>query len=222
MITKIHSVSVEGLEGMHVEVEVDISSGLPNFMIVGLGDAAIQESKERIRSAIKNSGFVFPPKRITVNLAPAHIRKKGASFDFPIAVGILDHILSFKKELLDKSLFVGELALDGQLRPVSSILPSVIFAKAHNLPYIFIPMDNLEETRCIPNLQLIPIAHLREVFDILQGDADITKKIVKTDNSLVFANKKTCPFDFGNILGQEQAKRALLISAAGGHNLIME
>jgi magnesium chelatase family protein len=150
MFSKVFSVSVNGLSGNKIDVELDVSNGMPAFNIVGLPDTAIQESKERVRSALKNSGFAFPSTRITVNLAPADIRKKGPSFDLPIAIGILCREHDFLEEYIEHSLFVGELALDGKLRSVSAILPSVIFAKEQGIKYMFLPMENLEEASLIP------------------------------------------------------------------------
>ena len=187
MTTKINSCAVDGLEGLAVEVETDISLGLPSFTIVGLGDTAIQESKERIRSAIKNSGFAFPAKRITINLAPADVRKKGVSFDLPIALGILGNLLSFDTQLIKNALFVGELALDGSIRPVSSILPAILFAKTQNIPYIFIPKDNLAESQFIPNITLIPISSLAQTLDILQKNITLDTLAIKTEKHVPFS-----------------------------------
>jgi len=150
MFSKVFSVSVNGLSGNKIAVELDVSNGMPAFNIVGLPDTAIQESKERVRSALKNSGFAFPSTRITVNLAPADIRKKGPSFDLPIAIGILCREHDFLEKYMKNSLFVGELALDGKLRSVNAILPSVIFAKEQGIQFVFLPRENLEEASLIP------------------------------------------------------------------------
>ncbi|MDD2566325.1 MAG: YifB family Mg chelatase-like AAA ATPase [Candidatus Gracilibacteria bacterium] len=222
MLTKINSVSINGLEGTLIEVEVDVANGMPMFNIVGLADTAIQESKERVRTAIKNSGYQFPGTRITVNLAPADIRKKGPSFDLAIAIGILGNSLTYLNEFLDKSIFLGELALDGKLRPISSILPSVIFAKEKNFEYIFVPEENSLEVSLIPGIKIIPVSNLNGIFKILCGDEnpeflkniDVSKYIEERINIE--------KIDFGQIIGQEQAKRALLIASAGGHNILME
>lgn len=160
MFSKVFSVSVNGLSGNTIDVEVDVASGLPIFNIVGLPDAAIQESRERVRSALKNSGFAFPSTRITVNLAPADVRKRGPSFDLPIAVAILCREYDFLPDILENSIFVGELALDGKLRSVSAILPSVIHAKEKGMKYVFLPMENLEEASLIPGVHLIGVSDL--------------------------------------------------------------
>lgn len=222
MFIKLHSISINWLEWTKIEVEVDVANGMPMFNIVGLADTAIQESKERVRTAIKNSWYSFPGTRITVNLAPADIRKKWPSFDLAIAIWIIANTYEFESEFLDKSIFLWELALDGKLRPINSILPSVIFAKENNYEYIFIPEENAKEASLIPDIKIIPIAHLNDIINILTkekepefiSNIDITKYLEeKSDIHLV---------DFSQIIWQDQAKRALLIAASGWHNLLME
>lgn len=215
MFSKVFSVSVNGLSGNRIDVELDVANGMPAFTIVGLPDAAIQESKERVRSALKNSGFAFPSTRITVNLAPADVRKKGPSFDLPIAIGILCKEHDFKEEYLQSGLFVGELALDGELRSVSAILPSVIFAKEQGVRYVFLPKENLEEASLIPGVHLVGIEKLSELVDILTGTSPLpthTPIEAKTYIERYGTMNKTTGFE--HIIGQEHAKRALAIAAA--------
>ncbi len=223
MFSKVFSVSVNGLSWNKIDVELDVSNGMPAFNIVGLPDAAIQESKERVRSALKNSGFAFPSTRITVNLAPADIRKKGPSFDLPIAIGILCREQDFLAEYMENSLFVGELALDGKLRSVNAILPSVIFAKEHGIKYMFLPQENLEEASLIPWVHLIGVTDLSSLIQILTG-SDPLPAHTPIDPKVYIEKYKTASkaTGFEHIIGQEHAKRALTIAAAGWHNILME
>lgn len=223
MFSKIFSVSINGLSWNKIDVELDVSNGMPAFNIVGLPDAAIQESKERVRSALKNSGFTFPATRITVNLAPADVRKKWPSFDLPIAIGILCKEHYFIEEYMENSLFVGELALDGKLRSVSAILPSVIFAKEQGISYVFLPQENLEEASLIPGVHLIGVDNLSSIVDILTGARPLPEHTPIDPKVFIEKYKssvKTTGFE--HIIGQEHAKRALTIAAAGGHNILME
>lgn len=223
MFSKVFSVSVNGLSGNKIDVELDVSNGLPAFNIVGLPDAAIQESKERVRSALKNSGFLFPSTRITVNLAPADIRKKGPSFDLPIAIGILCREQDFLEEYMENSLFVGELALDGKLRSVNAILPSVIFAKEHGIKYMFLPTENLEEASLIPGVHLVGVADLASLIDILSGSKPLPPHTPIDPKVYIEKCKSGVKITgFEHVIGQEHAKRALTIAAAGGHNILME
>lgn len=215
MFSKVFSVSVNGLSGSRIDVELDVSNGLPAFNIVGLPDTAIQESKERVRSALKNSGFAFPSTRITVNLAPADIRKKGPSFDLPIAIGILCREYDFSEEYIANSLFVGELALDGKLRSVSAILPSVIFAKEQGVKYVFLPMENLREASLIPGVHLVGVEDLASLVDMLSGTKPLPAYAPidpKTFAQECRSMRKSVGFE--HIVGQEHAKRALAIAAA--------
>ncbi|MDD2871836.1 MAG: YifB family Mg chelatase-like AAA ATPase [Candidatus Gracilibacteria bacterium] len=221
MITKVNSITVNGLDSHLVEVEVDINNGLPSFTIVGLPDQGVQESKERLRSAMKSSGNKLPMTRITVNLAPADIRKSGPSFDFPIAVGIMLNEGFIEDTFVSDSIFLGELSLDGRLRKVASVLPATIGAKEKGFKRIFIPKDNSLEASIVPGIDVIAVENLREVIDFLNSEKELLvlpeldfKKLGKDDIS----NN----FDFKYVLGQEHAKRALEISASGGHNIIMD
>ena len=218
MLAKINSIAVIGLNAEKVEVEVDLSPGLPAFNIVGLPDKAVEESKERVRSAIKNCGATFPQKRITVNLAPADIRKEGPSYDLPIAIGIL---LASEQILFDatKSLIVGELSLNGELRHTNGTLAMAIAARELGFEEIILPKINSKEAAIINNINIIGAVSLPELISHLRNEDQIQPvdfipfvEEESTDNKL----------DFSQIIGQEHAKRALEISAAGGHNVIMD
>ncbi|MDD3646101.1 MAG: YifB family Mg chelatase-like AAA ATPase [Candidatus Gracilibacteria bacterium] len=223
MISLVNSISVNGLASTVINIEVDINQGLPAFTIVGLPDQGVQESKERLRSAMKSSGAKLPVTRITVNLAPADIKKSGPSFDLPIAVGILlNEGYVEHSELVETSIFLGELSLDGSLRKVSGVLPSVIGAKERGFKRIFIPKDNSLEASIIPDIDVIAIESLKELIDILNKDKELTAQ-EKYDfkSSLAGEEIEHIKHDFKYIVGQEHAKRALEIAAAGGHNIIM-
>jgi magnesium chelatase family protein len=202
-----------------VEVEADISAGLPNFFIVGLPDTAIQEAKERIRSAVKNSQTTFPRTRVTVNLAPAHVRKIGSGFDLPIALAILvaDGQLTLRNPL---QLFIGELALDGMLRPIQGMISVALLAKELGFKELIVPTDNAEEAALIQGLRVFRASSLNEVQRALLGETELEEVPHKIPNAS--PTLATFPVDFASIRGQEQARRALEIAAAGGHNLLMQ
>ncbi len=221
MIAKIYSVVVSGLDGQLVEVEVDIHNGMPAFIIVGLPDAAIQESRERVRSAIKNSDLPFPRTKITVNLAPADIRKTGPSFDLPIALGIVAEEMSISQELLSETLVVGELALDGAVRPVPAILPTVIFAREKWYKRVIVPEENAIEAALIPDIDIIPAKNISDLIKVLSGEMPMIAQPASSIADIVNHSTEHV-IDFSQIVGQWMAKRALLIAAAGGHNIIME
>lgn len=218
MLSKVLSGALVGLDGVLVEVEVDIQGqGLPSFTIVGLPDKAVEESRERVRSALKNSGFDFPAKRITVNLAPADLPKEGPTYDLPIALGILLATEQLKAVISD-SFFTGELSLDGKLRHTNGILPQVLLAKDKNLKNIFVPSVNANEAAVIKGAKVIPVRSLIDLFYHLKGEKKILpKKFTKLKKSF-----DSFDFDMSEIQGQEQAKRAMEIAAAGGHNIILK
>ena len=188
---------------------------MPAFTIVGLPDAAIQESRERVRSAIKNSGYSFPRTKIIANLAPADIRKSGPSFDLPLAIGILlhDEAGSVQRNFLESSLFLGELSLDGNLRPVGSILPSIIHAKEQGYKRVFVAEKNAQEASLIPDVDIIACENLHTCVDILLTGEYTPHPY--TDQTTIIDSSKDAMIDFSDVIGQEHAKRALLISAAG-------
>lgn len=220
MLAKVHSLAVIGLNCEPIEVEVDISAGLGSFTVVGLGDTAVQEARERVRSAIRNSDVKFPVKRITVNLAPADIRKVGPSYDLPIAVGILLASAQIATEELEESLIIGELALNGKLRHVNGILSIVTYAKTKGYKKIFLPEVNAQEASLIEGVEIYAIKNLEELIRHLTGEnrvSPVKPFSIEEFNSV----EEEHPVDFKNIKGQEQAKRALEIAAAGSHNVLL-
>jgi len=221
MPAKVFSMAVLGLECALVEVEADITpTQLGNFIIVGLPDAAVQESRERIRSAMKNSGFKFPTKRVAVNLAPADIKKQGPAYDLPIALAIF---LAGQKKIelpedIQDTLFLGELALDGKVRPVTGVLPMVMSASELGIKKVYLPADNASEASVIEEVGVYPVNHLSELIKDILGQGRI---MPFKGTSLVYQENNDTEFDMAYIAGQEQVKRALEIAAAGGHNILM-
>lgn len=222
MISKVYCISVNWLDSTIIETEVDINKWMPSFTIVGLPDQWVQESKERLRSALKSSGAKLPTTKITVNLAPADIRKTWPSFDFPIAIWILLNEWYIKnEELVKESIFIWELSLNWDLRKVTSILPASIWAKEKGFKRIFLPKENAKEASIIPWIDIIAVENLEQAIDYLNQD----KKLIvekKLDFENIEEDKIETKYNFKYILWQSNAKRALEISASGGHNIIMD
>jgi magnesium chelatase family protein len=222
MISITRAITVNGLDTTVVDIEVDINNGLPAFTIVWLPDQWVQESKERLRSALKSSGAKLPPTRITVNLAPANIKKTGPSFDLWIAIWILlDQWYIKNNKLIKDSVFLWELSLDGSLRHIPSVLPATIWAKEKGFKRLFIPSANTKEASIIPDIEVIKIDNLTQLIDILNEDLPYTPEPV-LDLSSLREEKIDSWYDFSHVIGQSHAKRALEIAGAGWHNILME
>ena len=219
MISKILSSAVFGVDAYLVEVEVDIAFGFPQFSTVGLPEGAVKESKERVKAAVKNCGYDFPQKRITVNLAPADIKKEGSAFDLPIAIGILAATGVADTEKLGNYIILGELSLDGRVKAVRGVLPIAICARDSGLKGMIIPKENAEEAAVVNGVEVLAIESLPEVVEFLSGIREIIPTSI--DVNLVFNQSREYPIDFQEVKGQEHVKRSLEIAAAGGHNALM-
>ena len=219
MLTKVKSCGLSGIDGYIIEVETDISKGIPAFDIVGLADVAVREAKERVRAAIKNSGYEFPVKRITMNLAPANLKKEGSAFDLPVALGILTSTEQVGSKELDNYMFVGELSLDGEVRPVKGVLPMAICARSQGIKNLVLPVDNASEAAVVKDLNVLPIKNIIDIINHLNGDKQIERHYVDIDE--FFNNSVNYELDFADVKGQENVKRALEVAASGAHNCIM-
>ena len=219
MLSIVKSIVLMGLQGQIIQVEVDVANGLPAFDLVGLPDSAVKEARDRVRTAIKNAGFEFPPRRITVNMAPADIRKEGPVYDLAIAAGLLVATEQVPGDRCAGLIFMGELSLDGSVRPVKGVLPAVLGAVKHGLPEVVVPADNATEASLVEQAQVYPVAHLSQLAQFLRGELEITP--FKVDLAAIINTSHNGTADMSEVLGQASAKRALEVAAAGGHNILM-
>ncbi len=219
MIAKVLSGALLGIDAYPVEVEVDIALGLPQFATVGLPEGAVKESKDRVKSAIKNSGYEFPTRRITINLAPADIRKDGAALDLPMAMGILGAMGIARPKDGRRFVFMGELSLDGRVKPVRGVLPIAVAARAWNVDGLILPEENAPEGAIVDNLPVYGVRDLGEAVSFVNGERELEP--CRVDVADLFRQGSAGEEDFSEVRGQEHVKRALEVSAAGGHNLLM-
>ena len=217
MLATVNSCAVIGLDGVVVEVEVDTGGGLPKMVIVGLPDAAVQESRERVQSAVKNAGFYYPRRKVTVNLAPASVRKEGPAYDLPIAVGVLIATEQLEPDAVADTLIIGELSLDGGVRHVKGVLPMAALARQEGYKTVIVPEVDAPEAALIPDIKVIPAPTLNALYDHLTG----MKILDPAEPPDHHPDEVLVDTDFSEIKGQEHVKRALEVAAAGGHNLLM-
>ena len=219
MLSKINSMALQGLEGYLIEVQVDVSNGMPCWEMVGLPDTSVKEAKERVKTAIKNSGYEMQSKRIIINLAPADTKKEGSIFDLPIAIGILVDLGEIKNDGLNEMAFIGELSLDGKINRVNGILPMCIEAKKLGIKKLIVPQENAKEAAIVKEMEVLGASTLKQVAMYLNGEKEIKRSEV--DLQKIFAMQDRYLLDFSEVKGQENIKRALEIAAAGRTQLLI-
>lgn len=219
MLAKVNSAALYGIDALRVEVEIDLASGLPQLATVGLPEGAVKESKDRIRAAVKNCGYTFPAKRITINLAPADIKKEGSAYDLPMAVGILAAEEAIGKRLLEEYLLIGELSLDGSIKPVRGALPIAMAAKKDQVKGLILPEQNASEAAVVSEVEVLGVRDLPQVVEFLNGAQAIEPTTVNVAD--LFTRHSQYNADFNDVKGQQHVKRALEVAAAGGHNVIL-
>ncbi|MDP8206097.1 MAG: YifB family Mg chelatase-like AAA ATPase [Candidatus Electryonea clarkiae] len=219
MFSKLYSIALEGIDATLVEVEVQVEGGLFYYAIVGLAGTSIKEAKDRVSAAMRNSGFTFPRKRMTVNLAPADLRKEGSAFDLPIALGLLAASGQIRSDNLEDYVCIGELSLDGRLRSVRGVLPSALAVRSITSKALIVPKDNADEAAVAEGVAIYPMATLRDVVDFINGDSEVKPYTVNIQK--LYEDQRHYDVDFKEVKGQDRARRALEIAAAGNHNILL-
>jgi len=220
MLSITNSMALQGLDGVLVRIEVDISSGLPAWDIIGLPDTSVKESKERVRTAIKNYGIDLLSRKYVINLSPADLKKIGSTYDLAIAIGVLNSIGEINgNSNLNDTIFIGELALNGSVKPIDGVLPMCIEALKFGIKRAIVPKENSKEAACVDGLDIIGVSNLSDVIDFLNGKLQLVPE--KFGNFDLIKSEQMYPIDFDEVKGQKGAKRALEIAVAGNHNILM-